>query len=579
MRSAFFIFLVVVFSVIYFWAFESDSPFVYQNENVDTIENYLKENLEHKDELATINDNQGEKKSLGNKTKAKKNDVSENIKTPQKSVENNRETNQHIANYANPSTLVQPIEQKSEKHKSIKKTKKQAGHILTPLFEKTSVESQFFELYSNKAAVLKAKKGAVLAIPEACFVDENNKVATGYIEIEVKELFGKSEMLLSNFSTVSQYDILTSEGGIYLNAKNIHGETLTIAPYKSIYVEMPSKKRVADAWIYYGENDEQGQINWKAANRPNSRLISFPLHSLHFDKADLSDELYKKLHSENYENTLIATREFEERLLFIQKNKHIHGNRIEPILDYFFKNLHKNLFEIDYLLQSYFTSLLKVYPYQDGDYVEEIKALSEQFRRFYEEKLTTVLHSRPYNIDLTDENAFQKLRQKGMGSQKANYFINLYQYGAAIIKDRQEKNKVLVQKKNGGDLFSKNTFVINKTGWINIDANRHKNYQKRKLEVQLENEKEISTAVYLLFKDRMTLIPALKKEDIETQQISYMFKNLPNKEDVYLIALGYKNGQPFIDVQDIEVGKQEVSVLKMRPTTIDMLSYQITQLN
>ena len=342
---------------------------------------------------------------------------------------------------------------------------------------------------------------------------------------------------------------------------------------------MPSQKRTADAWIYQGEYNEQGHINWVATNRQNARLISFPLRSLHFDKADLSDDLYKKLMSADYENTLIATREFEERLLFIQKNKHIHGNRIEPILDYFFKNLHKNMFEIDYLLQAYFTSLLKVYPYQDGDYVEEVKALSEQFRRFYEEKLTTVLHSRPYNVDLSDELAFQKLRQKGMGSQQANHFINLYQYGAAVIEARKENNKILAQKQIGKRPYAKNTFVMNKLGWGSVDGNLSKNYQKRKLEIQLENAREVPTAVYMLLKDRKTLVPALKKENIETGNFSYAFRNLPNREKGYVIALGYKNGQPFIDVQDVVIGRQETAALKMRPTTIDMLSYQIAQLN
>ena len=554
---------------------------------MDTLENYL--NTNEKNNIL-IGKNGDKKKENANDLAKKINEANQKASELNDTAFAETSANEeHIANivvqttkYANPSNLLEPIEHKKQSQQYLNEEKtaiQQKEHILTPLFEKTSVESQFFELYSNKAAVLKAKKGTILAIPEACFVDDNNNIAIGYIEIEVKELFDKSNMLLSNFSTITPYDMLTSEGGIYIGAKDIHGKSLRIAPYKSIYIEMPSKKRATDAWIYQGEHDEKGDINWVAANRQNTQLISFPLHSLHFDKADLSNELYQKLTSANYENTLIATREFEERLLFIQKNKHIHGNRIEPILDYFFKNLHKNLFEIDYLLQAYFTSLLKVYPYQDGDYVKEIKAISEQFKHYYEEKLTTVLHSRPYNIDLTDEYAFQKLRQKGMSSQKANHFINLYQYGATIIKDRNENNKVLEQKKNGKYSFSKNTFVINKTGWINIDGNKHKNYQKKKLEVQLESGKEVPTAVYMLLRDRITLVPALKKENIETKEISYIFKNLPNKEKGYVIALGYKNEQPFIDVQDIVIGTQETVALKMRPTTIDMLSYQIAQLN
>ena len=50
-------------------------------------------------------------------------------------------------------------------------------------------------------------------------------------------------------------------------------------------------------------------------------------------------------------------------------------------------------------------------------------------------------------------------------------------------------------------------------------------------------------------------------------------------EKAYIVGLGYKNNQPYIDISDIDTGKTDNINLSLRATTFDMLKYQISQLN
>ena len=65
----------------------------------------------------------------------------------------------------------------------------------------------------------------------------------------------------------------------------------------------------------------------------------------------------------------------------------------------------------------------------------------------------------------------------------------------------------------------------------------------------------------------------------QNDQGEYYFKGLPVGEQAYMIAVSYKNNQPYIDLINVVVGKSEVTELSMRPTTIEMLKYQLSQIN
>lgn len=443
-------------------------------------------------------------------------------------------------------------------------------HPLAPLFEKTIAESQHFQIAPQKTAVLEGKQGTKVTIPKNSFVKHDGSLVAEKVMIELKEAFTTSSMLLSNLPTQTAHNLLVSDGALYIQA-TADGEPLQIAKHKQLYIEAPTERKNGEMLVFYGDFDDNGEVTWTDPIRQFNRPLPLPLSALNFEAAELEADLLEKLRDKKYENTLIATREFEKRLLYIQEHKMVHGKRIRPILDYFFKNINLGLLEVDYKLHQYFYSLLKVEPYKNGENVEDLKAMGDQFKTFYEEKWSKPKHFVPYGIDLDSDDAFNQLRVYGMSSIKANSTLDLYDFSKHIAA---KKIKQPVTSSNS--IEAKYAFQISKIGWVNIDEIYKYHTPKKQLAVNIEafHDEQLATAVYLAFKDQKTVLSGKKGTDGK-----YWFNKIPAGQKAFLIALAYKNNQPYIDMVEITTGEIAEQQLSMRPTTLDMLKYQISQVN
>jgi len=445
-------------------------------------------------------------------------------------------------------------------------------HPLDALFQATSVPSQFFTINSANENVLYGESGIMVNIPKACFVDKKGRKVKGDLSIEMKELLSLSDLLLSNVPTVSLTDFLQTKSVVYLAAKTIDGTILDVAPSKQIYIEMPTEKRKDKTWLCHGNYDEKGDLIWTTAKEQINELIPFPLAELKFDKAGLTEELYQKLTNPKYENTIIATREFEERLLYLQANKHVHGNRIAPILDFYFKNINASMLEIDYKLHRYFNKLLKVEPYQAGEYVKEIKAIAKRFKMYYDEKRAKPLpFYKTEGIDMRASDALKQLERSGLSTTEAQSLLQMYQFREAIIFERN--NNDYFANYDAHKPIPRNTFYTGKTGWLTINERPNHHKYRRNLKVNFTNKADegLAKSVFMVFKEIKTVIPA--KYDAEEDV--YHFSDLPNRESAYLIGLGQKNEQPYIDIVEMVVGKTKQTSLSLRGTTHEMLSYEL----
>ena len=97
-----------------------------------------------------------------------------------------------------------------------------------------SKKSQFFTVKSNIETVLKGEEGTTLTIPSDCFETKTSmslrdtKQLSGVIQIEIKEFFKTSDMILSNLTTQSDGKLLETGGMIFLDAKDENGQSLKI---------------------------------------------------------------------------------------------------------------------------------------------------------------------------------------------------------------------------------------------------------------------------------------------------------------------------------------------------------------
>ncbi len=433
---------------------------------------------------------------------------------------------------------------------------------------------QHFSLDASEGGVVTAKAGSLLAIPEHCFINpETKEPINGEVFIEVKECTNTSDLLLAGVNTSSPYAYYTTDAVIYIQATH-EGKAVDIAYDKRIYIELPTKEQKADGRLFHGQKtDVKDEMQWYKNNRPPSnKLLTLPLSVFDWEGMGLDAQLSKKLSDKTLEQTLIATRAFEERLALIISTKEIHENRTPPILDFFLKNLHKELHQIDTKLAYYFKSLLEVQPYQNGEKVAEIEALSQQFSKFAEQGLGHPVNFSPYGINIADAEAPNKMRQY-LGSQKANELMHLYQLRANLIENRTNKKSKSKTKKRK----DRYCLFVNKTGWMAVSRPaKVKGSKRQRIEVETTGltQAEHALKVFLVFKEAAVIIQAQPNK-----RGKYVFNQLPDGAQAHIVALSSTNGQPYYDIAQIKIGDQPKLKLQLRPTTPEQLHYQLAQLN
>lgn len=332
-------------------------------------------------------------------------------------------------------------------------------HPLAALFEKITPPSQHYEINSKKEAVIKSKLGTVVTIPSNCFVGTNGKLIEGKIDIELKELFSTSDLLLANVSSNIDDGLWATEGAFYIDA-TANGKKLKINPEK---------------WIYVRTNINK--TDKAAANAQNRISLS---------------------------------------------------GGITPVLNYLLPDW----------WQQGFSAFRKNMPAQIAlsfsgrEVFEQLKSYDTMLRRIEQH---TIRQAPPINFEDTIQ-------------------------------------QHIAPKYRGG----RNIYVITQTGWTNINRYLPINKPQKSLRINIagSQQQDLTSSAFLVFKSHKTILPGKIAANG-----SFIFNGVPMNEKAYIVGLGYKNNQPYIDISDIDTGKTDNINLSLRATTFDMLKYQISQLN
>ncbi len=226
---------------------------------------------------------------------------------------------------------------------------------------------QLLSMDVGKDNVLRGKSGTALYVPANSLLDANGKPVSGSVTVELKEHFSMADYVTSNLQTVHGDDILQTQGMIYFSAKDAAGAKLSIDKNKPIRIEIPVKEADTDAKIFLGQREADGRMNWTNVEEPSKLLIPFPIRELaayeaygecpkdfgflreddpKWSQREHSPEFYYTPGDiTQYENTLLATREFRERFRM---------HCMPYITKVYLEHLELNLWEIDELMVDYF---------------------------------------------------------------------------------------------------------------------------------------------------------------------------------------------------------------------------------
>lgn len=385
-------------------------------------------------------------------------------------------------------------------------------------------KSSFFEIMSSKDTHLVSEKGTRISIPASAFVNNQEQIVEGVIKIELKEILTLPEMIFNNLPTVSNGKPLSSGGVIYINAQQ-NGESLSIATHKSLYIEIPTKEKVAGMNVYKGSQDEKGEINWEYSKDLYKGLIPLPSEILDWyaaSEAVVCVDFLTKIDKSKYENTFIATREFEERAKYIngfarKRNECIIGKQVFSIYcDY----LNKNLYQADSAVYALFINNEFMKQYQQY-YIK-------RFKQFYEERLL--------NVDKNWQNSLDT---------QSSEFANLYNVRKDIINQRKNKKEAKTQ--------ATYCFSTNNLGFINIDKLLGEG-QTEDVYVQA-TFKDISSVknsmVYLVLKNNKSVISSSIENGMMNFAEGSQNISLPPNEEAFLVAISHKENNFFFFSQKI----------------------------
>ncbi len=259
----------------------------------------------------------------------------------------------------------------------------------------------------------------------------------------------------------------------------------------------------------------------------------------------INPEIIKVIKSEKFQNTLLATREFEQRMPYIFQTCD------NAILETYINNLDKNLWELDEIaakLISYdpLQTIFQNFANQRLTKVKGGNRCSELLKQYYKTALAKV-HA---DLAAQQDNLTKALREKNEAAQKN---VEAYQ-------------KLLQQREN----YRMETygFEWTETGWINVDNGTiPKDWGSAPLEIIVDNSRDFDrTYSYLLF----TSIKSLYRLNTDDGSRFYVGSNqtkemlMPNAVAL-AIVIGYKDNQPALATRTFQPGDNPNLTLHLSP--------------
>ena len=360
------------------------------------------------------------------------------------------------------------------------------------------IPSEIFTIQTEKDTIVETRNGIVLLIPKDAFIDSNQKVVTGTIQLEIKEALDPETIMTAGLSTIYNDKPLETGGMFFIEATK-NGKKLQIHPEKEIIADVPTFDYKADMQLFDSEITDDGTINWVNPKPLKKALIPTDIHSLDFYPPNYLDSLSRKgfnskdkkftdnvyysldyvtkaynknttyfsqeykidrlkemkipktdglnplkvktIWNERYQNTFIATKAFEERLAVIHKNCFT----ANTLLDIYVNNLDSDLYVLD--------SIAAISAYTGSE------VMDMDFYRFTKQRLTNVANR---TTDVSKLNDYYLKQQKvyrlalEKSQEKMDSLMNVdrkyRQFSKQQLQDYYSKELAITTKKIAKDL-------------------------------------------------------------------------------------------------------------------------------
>lgn len=491
--------------------------------------------------------------------------------------------------------------------------------VQSELFQQIAPAPQKFTVNVKKDTAIVCKNGTVISLPAACFIDADGKVVTENISLEVVEAQTYGDMLRYNLQTLSDGRLLETGGMLYIDAKD-NGKPLAIQQDAALYVELPTTARKAGMKLFSGAYDSTGNVNWKETGTLEEGLTPLPLKEFNYkfctrySNYDRKRDVYRTLcidslllhKNKRYENTYIATVDFEQRFAYLELVSLVYEDwdvallftgvpsdtidEVEmTVLNFYLNNTDKPLWYADsltyhYVLKKDRADSLKVRK-QYGDEFDWTSNYSAFFKRMLDQRVGQVKKFDPRGVDLSKPEAKQLLIAKGYTQEQAADQLRMFrtreqfsaQRRADRIRQAQEKHFHAQTEK----LIS-NAFKVTELGWVNVD--RFMDDPKAKeveFFVEIKGDSLPLCDVTLLIPGRSM---AMNGYQVSGNKYRFtkpdkIYSKLPVGEYAAVVVMASKNKQPYFALQHLTIQEKQSLVIEAKKSDWKEIEKKLTEMD
>ena len=127
--------------------------------------------------------------------------------------------------------------------------------------KKKAPTAENFTVSAETGGTLTTTRGSKIVIPANAFVTASGEAVTGNVEVKMKEITSKADMIFAGAFTMSNDGLLNSGGEYFLQASQ-NGSALRVADGENIEVTTPAQAVNGDMQLFFaGQQEDPDDVN------------------------------------------------------------------------------------------------------------------------------------------------------------------------------------------------------------------------------------------------------------------------------------------------------------------------------
>ncbi|MBK9016586.1 MAG: hypothetical protein IPM82_22310 [Saprospiraceae bacterium] len=290
----------------------------------------------------------------------------------------------------------------------------------------------------------------------------------------------------------------------------------------------------------------------------------------------------KVIWSDKYQNTLLATREFEARM------KWIHEACNTSILEIYVNNLDRNLWELDSMAAEAILKFPTWEAMRDSIQSDIIgffhpttknEHVAEQFRAFAKQRLTKIKDGGRYAALLHGFYKNRLMEVKAELEAKQEEAIKAFREISPAAQKKVAEYKELLWQREKYRMDSYG-FEWTNNGWINIDTGiQPKDWGEQNLEVLVESDVSFERVHTYVVYNSIKSIYRLNSTDNKVFYVGNAderMMSMPRKKQASVIAIGYKGDLLYMGSEQFTTGTPNLKV-SLKSTTQEEITQMLAK--